>query len=124
MARHIHTIVGYIYTLRTQARPLFIPRRGTQCQAQAAACTEHPVPGQASVRGQLPEGTPDPACRPTKPCQFGQLAIADHLAGRNLAKYRIQHRPSALGGVEGVLISVRHQAPSGLQMKPDRRSGK
>jgi len=124
MARHIHTIVGYIHTLRAQSRPLFIPRGGTQCQAQPATSAKHPVPGQASICRELPKGAPDPACRPPKPRQLGQLAIADDLAGRHLAEYRIQRRSSALGGFQGVLISVRHQAPIGLQMKPDRRSGK
>ncbi|GLO36257.1 hypothetical protein PPUN14671_30920 [Pseudomonas putida] len=87
MARHIHTIVGYIDTFRAQSRPLFIPRRGTQCQAQPATCAEHPVPGQTGVRRQLSECAPDPARRAAEARQFGQLAITHHLAGWDLPQY-------------------------------------
>lgn len=82
------------------------------------------MPRQTSVCRQLPQSAPNPARRTAKPSQLGQLAIAHHLARWYLAKYGIQRRSSALGRIKGVLISIRHLARLGLQMKPDRWSGK
>lgn len=97
MARHIHTIFSHIHTLCAQSGPLFIARRRAQRQAQAPACAEYPVPGQAGIGWQLPEGAADPTCRSPKPGQLGELAIADDLAFRHLAKHRIQGRSSGFG---------------------------
>jgi len=124
MARHIHTIVGHIHAFCTQPRPLFIPGRCAQRQAQAAPCAQHPMPWQAGLRRQLPEGAPYPAGCAAKPGQRCELAIADDFARRYLAKHRIQCRSSTFGRFRHVLRSPRHGAPLGLWMKPDKWSGK
>ena len=63
MACHIHTIIGHIHAFCAQAGALFVARWRAQGKAQSATGTQHPVPGQAGVRRQLPQGASDPARR-------------------------------------------------------------
>jgi hypothetical protein len=60
MALNIHTIVQDGDAFRTQSCALFVPE-GCPRQADPTAGTQHPVPGQAGVAGQLAEGPADPA---------------------------------------------------------------
>ncbi|GLH35498.1 hypothetical protein BR1R5_48870 [Pseudomonas sp. BR1R-5] len=87
MAHHIHTIIGYIHALRTQPRPLFISRGSPQRQAQTTAGTQYTVPRQTGVRRKLAEGLSNPTRRSAKARQFGELAVADHLACWHLAQH-------------------------------------
>ncbi|KMM81510.1 hypothetical protein TR67_05395 [Pseudomonas deceptionensis] len=81
MALYIHAIIHDAYAFSAQTRPLFVTGRAACWQADAPASCEYPVPGQARAFGELAERSPNPACRPTQPGQFGKLAVRHHITG-------------------------------------------
>ncbi|MDT4852338.1 hypothetical protein FQZ97_865660 [compost metagenome] len=86
----IHPFVMHQHAFGAQTCPLFRPGNAPRRQTQASARGNDAMPGQCRTFGQLTEGASHPACGAAKTGQFRQLAIADHLAFRDLRERRIQ----------------------------------
>ncbi len=91
---NIHAIVAYDQPFRAQSGALFFACRGIRGETESAIGSDYAVPGQACVFRQLRQDTTDPAGRPTESGQFGEVSVADHLAGWHLGQCLIQGLPA------------------------------
>lgn len=96
MALNINTIVQDTDAFHAQSGPLFVPRRAAHGQADPTTGTQHTMPGQFSVTGQLAQCSPDPAGGATQSRQLGELAVAHDFALGHLCQGQVERRASDL----------------------------
>src|SRR5690606_7151035 len=104
----VHPAVVNGHTFGTQPLALFLPGPGIGSQAEPPARAYDPMPGQASVVGQLRHQPSDPACRPAEAGQRGQLTIAGHLARRYLGHGQVNRGSPRLGVVANRWAAVQN----------------
>jgi hypothetical protein len=108
MALNINTIILDTDALHAQSRTLFVPGSTACGQAQAPAGTEHAVPGQFAVAGQLAQCPADPASGASQSRQFGELTITHDLAFGYLRECQVERRASDLRGTVGLFGWLDH----------------